>query len=122
MAILCFFVGLTVVYGIVSYQVRNKFYQFSVLNALGCPERILQQFVLWEFIILAFISTSIGLMLSFLASYVASSFIFQSTYTPDFKAALSLSLVCCFSIIFVAVFAVLSRKKSQELNMLSGEN
>ena len=82
MALLTFLSALTVIYGVVSFQVKNKSYQFALLSALGASKNIITSYILKEVFIIVCFSSVMGLVCSLLASQVVAHFIFKAVIYP----------------------------------------
>ncbi len=119
MAVLCLLAGLTVLYSIARNQISLRGADLNLLKVLGCDFNRIYQIQRIEFLIIASLSSLIGVVTSLVIAYGLSLALFNGIfYVPWGFIALILLLVPGLSVLVghLATRRILSRSPSLSLN------
>ncbi len=119
MAYISIFVGLLIVYTITFYETAQRKQEANLLKVLGANVHHIYTYYLVEFTFLGFICASIGLVLSFILSYVVAKLFFIHV-TPSFSLTLwsNIGIMTCIST-FTALFSMYKVMRSQPSSLFS---
>ncbi len=108
MSLLCFLAGFVVIYSIANHQASIKKWDIGLLKSLGASLATIQNQFLWQFLIISFMATVAGILISFIASYLISSLIFENSWKLDWIPPV-LSLVGCLCVSLIVTFIAINR-------------
>lgn len=80
MSFFCILVGLTVLFALANDQVRSREWDIGLLKALGAPYSIIAWCFMWQFFIISIFAAISGGLLSLMASYIFSSYLFDGAW------------------------------------------
>ena len=78
MTVLCLIAALAVLYSIVSHQMRTRVWDIGLFKTLGASFKDIQMLFLFQFGLIALVSSFLGLISSLLVSFLISVFIFDT--------------------------------------------
>jgi putative ABC transport system permease protein len=105
MAALALFTGYVVLYSIVSSQVRLRRWELNMLKVVGASFSDITQYMIIEFLVLAFAAGLIGSGLSVLVSYCISYYVFEGSFVLNWIYPLATAVGVCILSAFVAYLA-----------------
>lgn len=94
MSLLCFIAGLVVIYSIANHQTSMRTWDIGLLKSLGASFSTIRNQFLWQFCLISALATIVGIAISFVASYLISSLIFETTWQVSWLPP-TLSLIGC---------------------------
>ncbi len=83
MAILCIIAGFVVLYSIASHQAQAREWDIGLFKVLGAKFHEVRALFLWQFGLIAFFASILGLGFSLVVSYSLSSILFDSAWAFD---------------------------------------
>jgi putative ABC transport system permease protein len=83
MSILTLLAGFAVLFAIVNHQLQRRIPDITLLKILGSQFSTVRNATLSEFMIVGFLASSAGAIISILVSWIVSKIVFDGVWTPD---------------------------------------
>lgn len=106
MAVLCLIAGFVVLYSIASHQARAREWDIGLLKVLGAKFHEVRALFLWQFALIAFFASILGLASSLVVSYALSAVLFDSAWAFDPKVPFATILASTALTIIITQWAV----------------
>ncbi len=105
MAVLCVFTGFVVLFAIVSFEIFQRKYEIELLKVLGGSQKMVSGLMISEFLMLGGAAAIMGTLLSQVASFAISYFIFSRTSLPNWWLSFALVIIITTLTGLVSYFA-----------------
>ncbi len=83
MSILTLLAGFAVLFAIVNHQLQRRIPEITLLKILGAQFSTVRNATLTEFMIIGFLASASGALISILVSWIVSMIVFDGVWTPD---------------------------------------
>ncbi len=83
MSILTLLAGFAVLFAIVNHQLQRRIPEITLLKILGAQFSTVRNATLTEFMIIGFLASAAGALISVLVSWIVSMIVFDGVWTPD---------------------------------------
>lgn len=80
MALLALITGYIVLFSIINIQLRQRRWELNMLKVLGAEAREVQKYIISEFLLISFLASSVGALLSLGVSYSLMRYIFDGAW------------------------------------------